>query len=80
MNPQHQHGLVGAQLSAVGEDVTFTEINEARVKLLRDTGLYVSEGTKGERCIPINIQATVHGLDPVDLVFVSVKTYQTVTP
>ena len=41
-------GLVGAQLTRGGEDVTLIEINEARVKELRKSGLFVSEGTKDE--------------------------------
>ncbi len=70
-------GLVGAQLTAGGEDVTLVEINEARVKLLTESGLYVSEGTKDEACIPIKVATSVAGLPLADLVFVSVKSYQT---
>ena len=70
-------GLVGAQLTTGGEDVTFIEINEARVKLLQETGLYVSEGTAGETCVPVKVATSVEGLPVADLVFVSVKTYQT---
>ncbi|MBC8425991.1 2-dehydropantoate 2-reductase [bacterium] len=70
-------GLVGAQLTQGGEDVTLIEINEARVKLLRESGLFVSEGTSGETCVPVRVTPTVEGLPVADLVFVSVKSYQT---
>lgn len=70
-------GLVGAQLTAAGHDVTFVEINEARSRLLNEQGLYLSEGTKGETCIRIRVAADVADLPVADLVFVSVKSYQT---
>lgn len=70
-------GLVGAELSLSGEDVTFVEINEARVKLINEGGLFVSEGAKGERCVPVKVQTTIAGLPVADLLFISVKTYQT---
>ncbi len=72
-------GLVGAQLTLGGEDVTLVEINEARVKLLGESGLFVSEGTSGETCVPLNLVLTAEGLPVADLVFVSVKSYQTET-
>ncbi len=70
-------GLVGAQLTDGGEEVTLIEINEARVKLLRESGLFVSEGTAGEKCVPVTVAPSVEGLPVADLVFVSVKSYQT---
>lgn len=70
-------GLVGAQLTAAGHEVTFIEINEARSRLLNEQGLFLSEGTKGEVCIQIKVVADVTGLPTADLVFVSVKSYQT---
>ncbi len=70
-------GLVGAQLTSAGHEVTFIEINEARSRLLNEQGLFLSEGTKGEVCIPIKVVADVTGLPVADLVFVSVKSYQT---
>ena len=70
-------GLVGAQLTQGGEDVTLVEINEARVKELRQSGLYVSEGTKDEVRVDLQIATSVEGLPVADLVFISVKTYQT---
>ncbi|MBU0742639.1 2-dehydropantoate 2-reductase, partial [bacterium] len=70
-------GLVGAQLTLGGEDVSLIEINEARVKLLRESGLFVSEGTSGETCVPVKITSSVEGLPVADLIFVSVKSYQT---
>ena len=70
-------GLVGAQLTLGGEDVTLIEINKARVKLLRESGLFVSEGTSGETCVPVRIKSSIGGLPVADLVFVSVKSYQT---
>ena len=70
-------GLVGSQLTLGGEDVTLIEINEARVKLLQESGLFVSEGTLGETCVPMKVASSVAGLPVADLVFVSVKSYQT---
>ncbi len=70
-------GLVGAQLTAGGEDVTLIEINEARTQLLNQTGLYVAEGTQGEACVPVKVITSVKGLPVADLVFISVKSYQT---
>ncbi|MFH2008034.1 MAG: 2-dehydropantoate 2-reductase [bacterium] len=70
-------GLVGAHLAESGEDVTLVEINQARVKLLNETGLFISAGSKGERCIRIKVVPSVEGMEPADLVFVSVKSYQT---
>jgi len=70
-------GLVGAQLSDAGEDVTLIEINRARMKLLNETGLFISAGAKGERCIPLKVVAEVEGLGVADLIFISVKSYQT---
>jgi len=70
-------GLVGGLLSEAGEDVTLIEINRARAQLLNSTGLLVAEGTKGERCLRVHVVSSVAGEAPADLVFVSVKTYQT---
>ena len=70
-------GLVGAQLTRGGEDVTLIEINEARVKELRKSGLYVSEGTKNEVRVELKVAASVDDLPTADLVFISVKSYQT---
>ena len=72
-------GLVGAQLTSAGHEVVFIEINEARARMLNESGLYLSEGTKGEVCIPVRVVADVTGLPVADLVFVSVKSYQTET-
>jgi 2-dehydropantoate 2-reductase len=70
-------GLVGAQLTQGGEDVTLVEINEARVKELRKSGLHVSEGTKDEVRVDLKVALAVEGLPAADLVFISVKSYQT---
>ncbi len=70
-------GLVGAQLTEAGEDVHFIEINQARVKLLNETGLFITAGAQGERCVQIQVHPSAVGLEEADLVFVSVKSYQT---
>ncbi len=70
-------GLVGGQLTAGGQDVTLIEINEARTRLLNETGLFVAEGNKGETCIPVKVVTSVENMEPADLVFISVKSYQT---
>jgi 2-dehydropantoate 2-reductase len=70
-------GLIGAQLTEAGEDVHLVEINEPRVRLLNEAGLCISEGTKGERCVRVRAVTSVADLPEADLVFVSVKSYQT---
>jgi len=72
-------GLVGAQLTQSGEDVTLVEINEARVKELRKSGLHVSEGTKNEVRVDLDVTTSLADLPEADLVFISVKSYQTGT-
>jgi 2-dehydropantoate 2-reductase len=70
-------GLVGAHLSEAGEDVALVEINGPRARLLNETGLFISEGNKGERTVRIRVVTSLAGLERADLVFVAVKTYQT---
>ncbi|MDQ7088012.1 MAG: 2-dehydropantoate 2-reductase [Acidobacteriota bacterium] len=70
-------GLVGASLAEAGEDTVMVEINAARARLLGETGLFISREGEAERCVKLNVVTTVEGLAPVDLVFVSVKSYQT---
>ncbi|MDY0002011.1 MAG: 2-dehydropantoate 2-reductase [Polyangia bacterium] len=70
-------GLIGAQLSEAGEDVVLVEINKARVKLLTETGLFIAAGAQGERCVKIRVVSGVEDLPLADLVFLSVKSYQT---
>jgi 2-dehydropantoate 2-reductase len=70
-------GLYGAQLAEHGEEVTLIEINQPRVKLLNETGLFISEGNKGERCVKLGVSSSFEGLETADLVFVAVKSYQT---
>jgi 2-dehydropantoate 2-reductase len=70
-------GLVGAHFAEAGEELVMLEINRARARLLNETGLNLAEADKGERCVPIKVACSVEGLDPVDLVFVAVKSYET---
>jgi 2-dehydropantoate 2-reductase len=70
-------GLIGAHLTEIGEDVVLVEINQSRVKLLNEDGLYISQGSEGERCVRVRAVPSLEGLAPADLVFVSVKSYQT---
>jgi len=70
-------GTVGALLAESGEDVLFLETNPARVRLLNETGLFISEVGKDERCVRIRVASALEGEAPVDLVFVAVKSYQT---
>lgn len=70
-------GLIGAHLTEAGEDVSFVEINHARARLLGESGLFIAEGSRGERCVPIRVATSVEGMEPADLVFIAVKTYQT---
>lgn len=70
-------GLIGAQLHMAEKKVTMVEINQARARLINEMGIYVSEGQKGERCVPITVATSCEGLEPADLIFVAVKSYQT---
>ena len=70
-------GLVGAQLTRAGEDVTLLEVNTARARLLRDDGLLISRVGEDEVCVPLRVVSSVEGLSSFDLVFVAVKTYET---
>jgi len=70
-------GLVGALLTEAGEDVVLVEVNRARARLLGESGLLVAEVGKEERRVPVRVATSAAGLDPADLVFVAVKSYQT---
>lgn len=70
-------GLVGASLASAGEDVTLLEVNKARARLLNDEGLLITRMGEPEKHFPVNAVTTVTGLDPFDMVFIAVKTYQT---
>lgn len=70
-------GLVGAQLTRAGEDVTLLEVNTARARLLAEDGLLISRSGEEEVCVPLNVVSSVDGLAPFDLVFIAVKTYET---
>jgi 2-dehydropantoate 2-reductase len=70
-------GLVGAYLTRSGEDVTLLEVNQARARLLADAGLQITRVGQDEATIPVRVVTSLAGLEPFDLVFVAVKTYQT---
>ena len=70
-------GLVGAQLTRAGEDVTLLEANRARARLLGDDGLLISRIGEAEACVPLCVVSSVDGLAPFGLVFVAVKSYET---
>lgn len=70
-------GLVGAYLTRAGEDVTLLEVNQARARLLADAGLQITRVGQDEETIPVHVVTSATTLDPFDLVFVAVKTYQT---
>jgi 2-dehydropantoate 2-reductase len=70
-------GLVGAYLSRAGEDVTLLEVNQARARLLADAGLHITRVGHDETTIPIHVVTALDDVEPFDLVFVAVKTYQT---
>ena len=70
-------GLVGAQLTRAGEDVTLVEVNTARARLLSEDGLLISRAGEEEVCVPLRVVSSVEGLAPFDLVFIAVKTYET---
>lgn len=70
-------GMVGALLTEGGEDVLFIETNPARERLLNESGLYLAEVGRDERCVPIRVAGRVEPGDPRDLVVVAVKSYQT---
>jgi len=70
-------GLVGAQLTRAGEDVTLLETNRARARLLSDDGLLISRIGEPEACVPLHVVSSTEGLAPFELVFVAVKSYET---
>jgi 2-dehydropantoate 2-reductase len=70
-------GLVGAYLSRAGEDVTLLEVNRARAQLLDSAGLQIARAGQDEITVPVRVVTSVDGLEPFDLVFIAVKTYQT---
>ena len=70
-------GLVGANLTRAGEDVTLLEVNTARARLLDETGLLISRVGEEEACVPVHVVSTIDGLAPFDLVFIAVKAYET---
>jgi 2-dehydropantoate 2-reductase len=70
-------GLIGAQLAEAGEDVTLVEINQARARLLNETGLFISQEGQDEKCVRIRVTTAIPLEAPFDLVFVAVKTYET---
>jgi 2-dehydropantoate 2-reductase len=70
-------GLIGAALTEAGEDATLVEVNQARARLLSETGLLISEDGKDERCVRVRVVSSATGFPKVDLVFVAVKSYQT---
>ncbi|RMG43916.1 MAG: 2-dehydropantoate 2-reductase [Acidobacteria bacterium] len=70
-------GLVGAHLAEAGEDVVLLEINQARVRLLSEEGLLISQEGQPERRVHLQVVSSLDGIEPVDLVFISVKSHQT---
>ena len=57
-------GLVGAQLTRAGEDVTLLEVNTARARLLSEDGLLISRAGEEEVCVPLHVVSSVEGLLP----------------
>ena len=70
-------GLIGAHLHESGQDVVLVEINEPRVRLLNEDGLFISEESQGERCVRLHAISTVADQPLADLVYIAVKSYQT---
>lgn len=70
-------GLVGAFLTRAGADVMLLEENAARARLLNEAGIQISQAGQDEICVPVRVVTSVDGLEPFDLVFIAVKTYQT---
>jgi len=70
-------GTVGALLTEAGQDVVFLEKDEARAELLNREGLKLIEEKKPERTIPVRVVTALEDLPPSELIFVSVKSYQT---
>jgi 2-dehydropantoate 2-reductase len=71
-------GLVGAFLTRAGEDVTLLETNAARAHLLNTDGLHIVQTGRDESItVPMRVVTSADGLEPFDLVFIAVKTYQT---
>jgi 2-dehydropantoate 2-reductase len=72
-------GFVGAMLTESGEDVTLLEIDTSRAYLLNREGLLITEEGKDQRRVSVKVNTSVMDMQSVDLVFISVKSYQTET-
>jgi 2-dehydropantoate 2-reductase len=71
-------GLVGAFLTRAGEDVTLLETNATHAHLLNTDGLHIVQTGRDESItVPVHVVTSAEGLEPFDLVFIAVKTYQT---
>ena len=70
-------GFVGAGLTRAGEDVTLITENLAQASLLNLAGLSITRAGQEEVTVPVDVVTSVEALDPFDLVFIAVKTYQT---
>jgi 2-dehydropantoate 2-reductase len=64
-------------LTESGEDVTLLEIDASRAELLNTEGLLITEEGKDERRVAVKVNTSAMDIQSVDLVFVSVKSYQT---
>ena len=76
-------GYVGGHLTRAGHDVTFIDPWPEHVETLRRNGIQLSGKTPAERhTVPVNVMhfSDVQGLvkqQPIDIVFLSVKSYDT---
>ena len=70
-------GLVAGHLVEAGVDAVLLESDEKRAAILNRDGLYILQEGEGERRIPVRVITSVEGQQPVDLVFLAVKSYQT---
>ena len=60
-----------------GHDVVFLENSSARAHLLNENGLRITKFGHDEVHLPVRVVTSVENQKPFDLVFVAVKTYQT---
>src|SRR5665811_1295741 len=70
-------GTFGFLLTDAGFDVTLVDVDERKVKSIRDGGLTLIMPDGGKKTLPVKITSDPAGVGKVDLVQISVKGYHT---
>jgi 2-dehydropantoate 2-reductase len=70
-------GLAGTYISQAGYDVTLTDKWQEHIEALRNDGVYV-DGVRGENRFPVKACLTSELSEPLDTLFIAVKSHHTV--